>query len=361
MTPQPELTEMARAFSTNLKAIRAARSQLEFAKLLGIATQVTYHRYEHGRIPPAAVLARLAAILGATVDELLAPMSQERAAQIGAQFYSPVEEQSQSFAERLQGLMQAQGLTQIQLAKTLGVTQSAVSNYLNGRIPPTKTFLKLARLFGKTPSELFEGEQAKSSVAPPAEKQAMVPASPHGKVTNKAFAAQLQKLRQAKGLSQAALARAVGITHTAIGHYLRGRVPTPEILQRLGEFFGVNLSKYLPARQSPAERDLYKISTVRHKMDCGEWQLTELIRAGELVVVDIRAPGKKSAALRVTAKSYAAYLERLEKAAAAKRARIAQDESGGSEASRPGPALQDGNAKASKRFAKASPETPPKN
>ncbi len=67
------------AVAGNLKAIRASLSQAEFAKLLGIPNQVTYHRYESGRVPKALVLQQIAARLGITVDELLSPMPLDRA------------------------------------------------------------------------------------------------------------------------------------------------------------------------------------------------------------------------------------------------------------------------------------------
>ena len=54
-------------------------SQAEFAKFLGIPNQVTYHRYENGRVPKAHILQVIATRLGITVDELLAPISNDRA------------------------------------------------------------------------------------------------------------------------------------------------------------------------------------------------------------------------------------------------------------------------------------------
>ena len=67
------------AVGQNLRAIRGGLSQAEFAKFLGIPNQVTYHRYENGRVPKAHILQVIATRLGITVDELLAPISNDRA------------------------------------------------------------------------------------------------------------------------------------------------------------------------------------------------------------------------------------------------------------------------------------------
>ncbi len=49
-------------------------------------------------------------------------------------------------ALRLQRLMRALNMTQNQLAEKLGITQPAISKYLQGRIPPADVLLNLARL-----------------------------------------------------------------------------------------------------------------------------------------------------------------------------------------------------------------------
>jgi transcriptional regulator with XRE-family HTH domain len=51
---------------------------------------------------------------------------------------------------RISLLMQRLGNNQLQFARLLGVTQPAVSKYLNGRIPPPAVLFKLARASGTT-------------------------------------------------------------------------------------------------------------------------------------------------------------------------------------------------------------------
>ncbi len=54
--------------------------------------------------------------------------------------------------ERIEAIRKELGFTQHELARALGVTQSAVSKYLNNRIPPADVLYRLAQL-GKTTME----------------------------------------------------------------------------------------------------------------------------------------------------------------------------------------------------------------
>ena len=56
------------------------------------------------------------------------------------------------------------------------------------------------------------------------------------------FSERLKELRKEKGLSQDDLAKAVGLTHTAIGLWEQGkRVPNLDSVIALSNFFGVSL------------------------------------------------------------------------------------------------------------------------
>jgi len=88
MSESPVNTNRKKSFSNvaaNLKTIRGEVSQSDFAKVLGIANQVTYHRYESGRVPKAEILHQISDRLGINLDELLSPISPMRAAVIYAQ------------------------------------------------------------------------------------------------------------------------------------------------------------------------------------------------------------------------------------------------------------------------------------
>lgn len=54
---------------------------------------------------------------------------------------------SARFKERLDELLSAQGVKQIDLVRHLGVTKTTVSRYANGRIPDAETLDRIARFF----------------------------------------------------------------------------------------------------------------------------------------------------------------------------------------------------------------------
>lgn len=56
----------------------------------------------------------------------------------------------------------------------------------------------------------------------------------------------LRELRKEKGLLQRDVAKIIGITDSAIGHYERGaRVPDPDTLRKLAEFYSVSVDYLL--------------------------------------------------------------------------------------------------------------------
>ncbi|MBI4024829.1 MAG: helix-turn-helix transcriptional regulator [Verrucomicrobia bacterium] len=61
----------SKKFGEMMRAYRGSRSQVEFARYLGIKNQATYFRYESGRIPKADILQAIANRIGITVDRLL--------------------------------------------------------------------------------------------------------------------------------------------------------------------------------------------------------------------------------------------------------------------------------------------------
>jgi len=70
------------AFAANLLGLRGDRSQVEFARLLGIKNQATYQRYEKGRLPRSAILEAIAKKMGVSVSELVQPISAARQIEI---------------------------------------------------------------------------------------------------------------------------------------------------------------------------------------------------------------------------------------------------------------------------------------
>ncbi|RMI03396.1 MAG: XRE family transcriptional regulator [Calditrichaeota bacterium] len=66
--------------------------------------------------------------------------------------------EGRAIAQRIQEIMDRLGLTQQQLAGLLEVSQPAISNYLQGRVPPPGVLLRLARVGGVTVDWLLTGE-----------------------------------------------------------------------------------------------------------------------------------------------------------------------------------------------------------
>jgi transcriptional regulator with XRE-family HTH domain len=60
---------------------------------------------------------------------------------------------------RIQAIMKAAGITQRGIANYLGVSQPAVSFYLQGRLPPADVLLKIARLGDTTIEWILTGEE----------------------------------------------------------------------------------------------------------------------------------------------------------------------------------------------------------
>ncbi len=60
-------------FAARMLAARGRRSQVEFARYLGVGSVSTYRKFERGIIPSAAVLHQISRRLGVTIDSLLSP------------------------------------------------------------------------------------------------------------------------------------------------------------------------------------------------------------------------------------------------------------------------------------------------
>ncbi len=76
----------------------------------------------------------------------------------------------QALSARIRTIMRKQGLTQNEFADLLGISQPAVSQYLQGRVPPADVLLPLARLGNTSIEWLLTGDE-KTAEAPLAVKE----------------------------------------------------------------------------------------------------------------------------------------------------------------------------------------------
>jgi transcriptional regulator with XRE-family HTH domain len=67
----------------------------------------------------------------------------------------------QKVAMRIQRLMKALNLNQQQLAEQLGITQPAISKYLQGRIPPADVLYNIAKMSQVTMEWILTGSEFK--------------------------------------------------------------------------------------------------------------------------------------------------------------------------------------------------------
>jgi transcriptional regulator with XRE-family HTH domain len=69
---------------------------------------------------------------------------------------------SKELVDYIKAIMREKVFTQHELAQALGISQPAVSLYLQGRMPPADVLLRLARLGGTTVEKLLSGKAQKS-------------------------------------------------------------------------------------------------------------------------------------------------------------------------------------------------------
>lgn len=78
------MPDFSKILSANLRGARGNRSQAEFARILGIKHQQTYHNYEAGQPPKGDVLLQIARRLGTTCEKLLTMEMDDEPPYLGA-------------------------------------------------------------------------------------------------------------------------------------------------------------------------------------------------------------------------------------------------------------------------------------
>lgn len=170
------------------------------------------------------------------------------------------------FSERLRAQMSAKKITQLIMSEAVGVTQGAVSGWLNGAMPKMDKLLKIAEVLGVEPIELINIDGLRGSIEA-ADKIASQAggSSDHQHATfNKILVggarAMLKAARKAKGFSQAEFAKKVG--YKDLGTYQaieEGRSQMGEKMAiKAAKILGIDVSVLMDGSDHPVERDSAK-------------------------------------------------------------------------------------------------------
>lgn len=203
-----------------------------------------------------------------------------------------------AFRTNLAQLALARGLpSQQAIASFCGVNQTTVSRWLRGaETPPPLAAARVAKLFGVSVDALF------ASALPPDSTGSF------------AGRAALAAVRQAHGLavrmamhgeSQRSLAAALGVSHRAVGGWLKGATPRRTAALLLARHFGVPVSAlFAPCNrhtgelvESTAARDFPHIVWPR-RLRTAEAELARLNREASELAVVVRALRRRVRALR---------------------------------------------------------------
>ena len=154
-------------FGHRLRQIRIEMkmSQEEFAKLLGTSKQVI-SRYENGqRSPKISVAADYAQKLGISLNVL----------------NGIEDEHSMTIGEKIKLLREKHGMTQLELARAVGVSDKAVSTWENDiNVPRMGVIQKIASYFNVSKAYLVEDDATESPALPP--NLAPISKMPHHRV-----------------------------------------------------------------------------------------------------------------------------------------------------------------------------------
>ncbi len=234
---------LSKSFSDALSKARGDRSQAEFARMLGIANQQTYQRYEAGLVPGGIVLYHIATRLGVTVDQLLTGGKVHEGAKALAS------EKAVLWASELQDAVHFQ-VAVTTFAKTMTAAQlvAAVSDIVSNNRLPDKAKIFWTRLLAEwvlVKTEVEKGlgtheefqDMAKTNI-----KHCL--ASGAGELKSDDMQSKqlslmndlrmrLAKLTEKRG-AQAALAREFGVSPQAVHQWITGNsAPEAETVLRL--------------------------------------------------------------------------------------------------------------------------------
>ena len=149
-----------------------------------------------------------------------------------------------NFATILKCLLAKKGITQGDMALGLGLSQTTVSSYINGKHKPSKkTLLKIAEYFEVSPDVFFENADEYT---------------PYLNMAVRRFSATLYGLIKGRNMSCEQVAKEIGISRQTISNYINGRqMPTSAYAKRIADYFGVSIDSLINNSEEPVDMRLF--------------------------------------------------------------------------------------------------------
>ena len=143
-----------KSFGTFLKYARKQRglTQEQVAEKLNIVTPVLSKWENDKAVPSLDMLCKLCNALSVSIEECVAAEIYEGEHALPPEIYDPVR-----LGETVKDLRIKNDWSQAELGKKLFVTSQTVSKWESGGISSLETLVKIAELFGMTPTELLNG------------------------------------------------------------------------------------------------------------------------------------------------------------------------------------------------------------
>lgn len=209
-TDQEEL--LLNEFAKQLTRLRKKQglSQLRISNLIGIL-RCTYAKWESREaIPNLLGVIRLANLFEVSIEDLLSPAEE-----------SPRFDEGSKLGERIRELRHQHSMGVEELAETLRMSPSSISNWESGNSYPSESKLKaLSEFFGVPEHELTFGTS--------------------GKVDRPFAENPIKVLRKKHGMTQVALADLLEVHPTALREWERGYcAPSPAQIHQLADLFDI--------------------------------------------------------------------------------------------------------------------------
>lgn len=173
--------------------------------------------------------------------------------------------------------MSERNITQVILAKAVGVTQGAVSGWLNGGIPKIDKVIKIAEVLRVSPEDLMfpgrsrspvvDGIAIAKKVGGPRELQTAIVNASASVLSERLLRedvtpfvtgarAMLKSAREAKGMTQAEMAKVIGYTDISTYQNIEeGRSQMGEKMARkAAEILGIDVSELMDGSDHPIDR-----------------------------------------------------------------------------------------------------------